>query len=370
MSKNLGKDYSDIQRLLRDFREWLMEYYTPDTAKVVVKTVKRFLRECGDFERAKEWVAMQGKSENYRRNLRKHISLLQRFVEGKEIKEKVQKWYDPLMDEFRAYLRTRGHRGKTLSTYPYQVGYFIRWLGAQDGDNLKVGMIEANKFMIHLAQRGLSNSGMASYLDALRAFYDFLVVTGRAEKNPFREIPRPKRMRREVRFLTKREVRRLLATAKRIFDLRRYLAIRLLYVTGMRVGELAELRWGDIDITRKRALVRGKTGERYVLLDDITVGLLLKLRKEARFSEKTARVFRVRPQTIREWVRRAGEEAGLGRITPHMLRHSFGTHLIQAGVHERVVQALLGHESIQSTMVYTHVRDEDLREAHKKLFLP
>lgn len=346
-----------------------MKYYTPDTSRVIVRNVRRFLYEVGDLSKAEEWISQQGKSKKYHSNLRLHLALFQRFLSGEAPRKFTGHWYDGLMDEFRAYLRTRGHKGKTLSTYPYQVGYFIRWLGAGSEEELKIGVVEANKFMIHLAARGLTNSGMASYLDALRAFYDFMMVTGRAESNPFRGIPRPKRPRREVRFLTREEVERLLAAAERVLDLHKYLAIRMLYVTGMRVSELIELRWGDVDLNRKRALVRGKTGERYVLFDRETAKLLLKWKKITRHAERSARVFGVvNPNTVRDWLRKASREAGMGKVTPHMLRHSFATHLIQAGVHERMVQALLGHASIQSTMIYTHIRDEDLRKAHKKLF--
>lgn len=210
----------------------------------------------------------------------------------------------------------------------------------------------------------------------LKAMFRWLEREEAIQVNPFHRLDLvvrlPKRLPRAIPI---NELRRLLTAVEGTNDdattLR--LAILLLFATGMRVGELAAVRLCDIDRPGKTIQVRGK-GDRerrvYVVGAETTRRLAAYLesrRRSARPDENLLVTSRGRPATT-QWIRRrlvaAAADAGLPRrITPHTLRHTAATQLIEAGVDIRFVQKLLGHASIATTQIYTHVSDQSLRDA-------
>lgn len=238
---------------------------------------------------------------------------------------------------------------------------------------------DVRAFLAAEQERGLDPRTVARRLTALRLVFRLL---GSEEPcpDPTRTVPRPTLRAPLPKLLTRAEVETLLAlpTGDEPLSLRERLIVEWLYGTGCRVSELADQALCDIDRELKIARCRGKGGkERLLLLNPATMAALdrwladgrprlaqpqsgdsLLLSKSGRPLERT-RLF----QVIRERARRAG----IARpISPHKLRHSFATHLLEGGADLRVVQELLGHASLATTQVYTHVESSRLRAAHQK----
>lgn len=218
--------------------------------------------------------------------------------------------------------------------------------------------------------RGLAPATVKRRLACLRALFAWAERRGDIATSPFRtaeiRIRLPKRL---PRCLTAAELRQLFQ-ARRAAEPVLALCVLLLFTTGMRVGELAGLRLGDLDLEGRSLLVRGKGNrERRVFLTCAEVVAELRAHLAARAGEGAAApllLTRTDHPVSAPWVRRGlrdlAERAGLPRrITPHMLRHSAATSLLEAGIDIRFVQRLLGHRSIATTEIYTHVSDEKLK---------
>jgi len=222
--------------------------------------------------------------------------------------------------------------------------------------------------------RGNAAATIKRRLACLRALFSWAERRGDLQASPFRtaeiRIQLPKKL---PRCLTASELRALFVARKQASKTLS-LAILLLFTTGMRVGELAALRLGDIDIDRRTIRVRGKgSRERQVFLshDDVLAELQLYVKsfcsKDAEPSQAILRNQKGRAAST-AWIRLHLRALATGaeirrRITPHMLRHSAATSLLEAGVDIRFVQRLLGHRSIATTEIYTHVTDERLKQA-------
>jgi len=226
------------------------------------------------------------------------------------------------------------------------------------------------------AKRCLAPATVKRRLACLRALFHWAERQGQIAASPFRTaeicIRLPKRL---PRCLTAGELR-ILFRSRKSAPPAIALAILLLFTTGMRVAELCSLRISDIDLDRRTLRIRGKGDrERQVFLVSSEVVAELKgylrdrhrkgMPPEARLLSPTGEV----PTTdrIRRGLRKIADAAGLTRrITPHMLRHSAATSLLDAGIDIRFVQRLLGHRSISTTEIYTHVSDERLKQAVSK----
>jgi site-specific recombinase XerD len=186
------------------------------------------------------------------------------------------------------------------------------------------------------------------------------------EPAPVSDIPRPKRKKTLPKILSKAEVKRFLAA----LDSPKHRAIAfVLYSGGLRVSEAARLKVSDIDSGRGQIHVRQGKGrkDRYVMLSPLVLGVL---RDYARVERPSDWLFpaghrkdrHITPRSIQAAVARAAANAGIRkRVTPHMLRHSFATHLLEAGTDLRYIQELLGHTKIGTTVAYTHVAKRDAR---------
>ena len=247
-------------------------------------------------------------------------------------------------------------------------------------------------------ERGLKATSIKRRIACLKAMFGWLEDELILEKNPFQRLPLKIRLpARLPRTLTRSELNRLLrapikalgishrkAYSERAFkeavtsrqgfiQLTTLLSLELLFATGARVSELAQIRISDINLEEGIIKIKGKGNrERQVFLPDEPIHRLIRtyLITRIRFSPITqvllinTRGTPASTQMIRLLVRRAGEQAKLSRrATPHMLRHSAATHLLNAGVDIRYVQRLLGHQSITTTQIYTHVSDLQLRSA-------
>lgn len=236
--------------------------------------------------------------------------------------------------------------------------------------------------LIELQRAGRGKRTLHLHASALRRFYRFLLQRGLAAGNPFTGVALPRLSRPLPVFLTEAQARRFLDGPLRRFKsgeidrpeaLRDQLAFELLYGGGLRVSELVGLTWGRVDIRSAVARVLGKGGkERLVPLGRTAQALLHEcVRGQPPVPDKQVLPgVNGRPVTA-GWVQRRMKRylalAGLpANLTPHKLRHSFATHLLNAGADLRAVQELLGHASLSTTQVYTHVGVRRLKEAHQK----
>lgn len=294
---------------------------------------------------------------------------------------------DSFSDRYFNYLRAEKNASPhTLDNYRRDIGRFGKFLaskGEGDFDLLwrKVDRSSIRQYLAELNRVALSKASIARALAALRSFYRFLCREGLIASNPFVGVPTPKRQKTLPRFLDVEATRRLIEAAdgRDLLSLRDRAILEMLYSTGMRVSELTSLDCAAIDLLGEVVLVRGKgKKERMAPLGKPAISALSNYFSERginplrsggaptiAFINKnggrlTARSVRT---IIQKYVRRL---ALAERVSPHALRHSFATHLLNAGADLRSVQELLGHASLSTTQVYTHVTAERMKQVYEK----
>ncbi len=307
------------------------------------------------------------------------------------------------VDRFIAHLETRHAAGGTLVEYRRHVMEFGTFVAAR-GDWRAPDRALVRAWLATLAARELSASAVGSRLSAVRSFYRYCLRQGWITTDPMTGVRAPRRPRRLPRVLSVDEATRLVEAPTRpgadrptepsgrrhradpeLTDAlhRRDAAIlELLYATGMRISELAGLALADVDLARRRLRVLGKGRKERDLIFGrpaaaalggyLTGGPALPRNPPGPSSAATGNVFlnagggpltaRGARMVVARWVEVAELD---GRASPHTLRHSFATHLLEGGADLRTVQELLGHASAQTTQIYTHLSDAALRAAYK-----
>ena len=298
-----------------------------------------------------------------------------------------------LVEDFLQYLRhERGQAELTQKTYASLLGKFTTWAASQGlTEWQQVELPHLMSFLQHERSRGLVNepkestkrlSSESVYLEiaALRAFYRFAENEKLLAVNVAENLSLPKRWKRLPKALTNAEIEKLLApeNPETPFSLCDQAVLELAYASGLRLSELKNLRLEQLHLEAGFINVIGKGNkERVVPVGRTAVEALNRYlavgRPKLVTAKSPANVFLTRRGTpfasvtlwlhIKNRVRRAGVERN---ITPHMLRHSFATHLLEHGADLRVIQELLGHASIGTTEVYTHVTGSRLRDIHRK----
>jgi len=282
-------------------------------------------------------------------------------------------------DRFLSYMRVeRGVSANTLLAYRRDLSKLRLFALSRDKDVLSLEADDLAHFMRTLHNQGLAPKSVARTLVAVRGFYRFLIQDGYLNLDPSVNIESPKSWQSLPRFLAAEEVERLLSTPdlSTITGLRDKAMLEVLYATGLRVSELAGLAPSNINLDLGFITVFGKGGkERAVPLGltaiEWTKRYLTSLAKTG-LSKTTKALFisdsggPLTRQSIWRIIKALGERAGIGHITPHLLRHSFATHLLENGADLRSVQMMLGHSDISTTQIYTHITNERLREIYKK----
>lgn len=292
-------------------------------------------------------------------------------------------WWAPF-ENFLA--KERRYSDYTVRNYRQAFEDFYRWLV---GTNLwgrgiaALGSREMRDFVIE-GQRRFDRRTLHNHASGLRTFFKFWMRHGKMRTNPLLGVPLPKLEKRLPKFLTEEQMKLLLTGPQRLLDNeaidphtagRDRLAMELLYGGGLRISELAALNFGDIDFEAGVARVLGKgKKERLCPLGRVAMAVVTKFRDEwARDKGPTGAVLtnaNGRPTDVREvqrMLKRYLSLAGLPLdLTPHKLRHSYATHLLNAGADLRLVQELLGHSQLATTQVYTHVSVARLKEIYAK----
>ena len=296
-----------------------------------------------------------------------------------------REWLEPFLDHLAKERRYSRH---TVRNYRQALEDFWRWLAnarlARGGGTFfAFTSRDARDFVIE-AQGRFSRKTLHNHVSGLRAFYKYWLRQGRLKVNPFSGVPLPRLEKRLPKFLTEEQMRRLLdgpgfllenETIDAFSAWRDQLVMELIYGGGLRVSEVVALNHADVDFSSGVARVLGKGGkERLCPLGRVAVGVLGKFRDNfARDAAPDSPVLitengaRMTVRAVQLMLKRYLALAGLPmEISPHKLRHSHATHLLNAGADLRLVQELLGHASLSSTQVYTHVSVARLREVYKK----
>jgi len=261
---------------------------------------------------------------------------------------------------------------------------FVRGEGRFGGATDAVPELLVRSFLIEMQRRGISRRTLHLHVSACRGFFRYLGAQGRTRRNPFTGVALPKLDKPLPKFLTEKQMQRFLEGPRRAcengalspFEADRDLAIfELLYGAGFRISELVGLRVRDLDMASGMARVLGKgKKERLCPVGPAAVELVRRLRREHGVAAGPADPVLPgaggRPLTVR-WVQRRMkyylQMAELpADLTPHKIRHAFATHMINAGADLRVVQEMLGHASLSTTQIYTHVSLQRLKDAHRK----
>src|SRR5271165_2158898 len=292
-------------------------------------------------------------------------------------------WWTPFGDHLAHERRCSPY---TVRNYREAFEDLYRWLVSAGlwGKGIEaLGTREIRDFVIE-AQRRYGRRTLHNHVSGLRALCRFWMARGRLRRNPFSGAPLPKLERRLPQFLTEDQARTLLSSPQRLFErggcdaftaLRDRLAMELLYGAGLRVSELVGLRHGAVEVREGVARVTGKGRKQRVCpLGRVACAVLERFRDEftpgAGPSDPVVCNAGGAPMTVRAvqlMMKRHLALSGLPLdITPHKLRHSFATHMLNAGADLRVVQELLGHAQLATSQVYTHVSIARLKEVYDR----
>ncbi len=284
------------------------------------------------------------------------------------------------LDYYLNYLAVeRGLSKNTLDAYGHDLARYLEYLESEKVDCLeKITPAVVLRFLGSLKEGGLSARSRARSLAALRTFHKFLIREKLAKDNPTDQIVSPRSLVSLPKTLSTADVESLLSSPKgeTPLALRDRAMLEIIYATGLRVSELVSLKLGDLQLDVGYLTAFGKRSkQRIVPLGEAAIEVLRQYMQDGRPSldkqRGSQRLFLNRSgegltrQGFWKIIKRRALEAGIRQsITPHTMRHSFATHLLDNGADLRSVQAMLGHADISTTQIYTHVTRERLRQLH------
>ena len=292
-------------------------------------------------------------------------------------------WLQPFLDHL---AKERRYSAYTVRNYRQAFAAYFAWLrrtGRGEGGFDALTAREVRDFIIE-TQRRLSRRTLHNHVSGLRAFHRYWLRRGRLARNPFAVAPLPKLDRPLPKFLTEAQVRQLLAGPQRLLRegqlepraaWRDRLVLELLYGAGLRVSELVGLNHGAVDLEAGTARVLGKgRKERICPLGRVATEVLRGFREK--FARRTGphdpvlvtdADLRLSVRAVQQLMKRYLALADLpGDLSPHKLRHSYATHLLDAGADLRAVQELLGHANLATTQIYTHTSMARLKDVHAR----
>jgi len=297
------------------------------------------------------------------------------------------------LDRFITHAKVeRNFSRHTLVNYSSDLKSFINFLKRDGIYSLdKVDRLEVRRFLAYLARKNFEKSTIARKLSSLRSFFKFLTQEKIIAQNPTIYIPTPRRMKKVPSFLDPDEVGLLLELpdSRTLLGLRDRAVLEILYGSGLRVSELVNLNIRDVDFLGGMIKVKGKGAkERLVPIGQIGLSSIERYLGMRRVLEKedsskirslenlyysneplflNRQGARLGGQSVNrllnKYIRRASIKKG---VSPHTLRHTFATHLLDAGCDLRAVQEMLGHAALSTTQIYTHVTTERLKKVYKR----
>jgi integrase/recombinase XerC len=302
------------------------------------------------------------------------------MTEPPETSTEIAPAWDAALLGFHRELQTRGASPHTLRAYSNDLSELAAWATRRGRKPGELGHRDLRTYAATLSERGLSPSSVARKLAAVRSLHDYLVRAGDAVQNPGELLPSPKRGSRLPRVLGPDEIAALLdrIPASGPLEVRDRALFEVAYGSGLRAEEIVNLNLDGPDFESETLRVAGKGSktrivpmgepaqralERYLV--QARTALATDRNEPALFLSRRGR--RLSPSDVRRrlerWVRQA---AVAGHVSPHTLRHSFATHLLEGGADLRSIQELLGHASLSTTQVYTRVEPQRLRDEYSR----
>lgn len=274
----------------------------------------------------------------------------------------------------------RGLSENTLAAYRSDLMGLAGWLRSRQSTLMDADRLLLLDYLQLRVEQGSKRRTSARLLSSMRRLYQYLVREERLKEDPTAQIDAPKLDQPLPKSLTEQEVEELLAAplTEEVLGLRDRTMLEVLYASGLRVSELVGLQLEQLNLQQGLVRVIGKGGkERLVPLGEEAINWLGRFMREARPSlvegYLTNAVFPSRRgsamtrQAFWQLIKRYTKQAGINKdISPHTLRHAFATHLLNHGADLRVVQLLLGHSSLSTTQIYTHVARERLKNLHRQ----
>jgi len=284
-----------------------------------------------------------------------------------------------LIREHLSYVQVeRGLAANSLAAYRRDLEKLRRWAAASGREAKDLGKEDLSQMVMSLARGGLGARSIARTISAVRGFYRYLLLDGHLTQDPTADLVAPIAPQKLPRFLTQEEVERLLeavdtSTPEGVRD---RTMIELLYATGLRVSELASLALGGVDVEQGVVSCSGKgSKQRRVPLGRSVIAWLQRheaARRRLLGGGESKLLFvgaggrSLTRQDVWAMLKANAARAGILGVSPHVLRHSFATHLLEHGADTRSVQAMLGHSDLATTQIYTHVTGERLRSTYER----
>ncbi len=286
------------------------------------------------------------------------------------------------MDGFLSYLGdVRGYSKKTVISYAHDLMRLEDYLSSHDLSLTEMVYEDARQFVAELYEQELSHATINRVLSGNRTFFHHLLENGVVTVDPFKRVSSAKNVRKIPTVLAPEEVERILSSPTEDYtSLMEVTMFNIFYSTGCRLSEVMGMKLQDMDLKARRVLVTGKGNkQRFVFLTGRAVEILMEYLPER---ERVLREHKVEGEdtllinskgrqlplsTVHSIFDKYRERLGLSKkFTPHVFRHTFATHLIDNDSDIRVVQVLLGHESLGTTQIYTHVTGKRLEEVYRK----
>ena len=283
---------------------------------------------------------------------------------------------DEYINDFLLYLEMDLNYSKnTINTYSNALNHLDNNIKK---DILKLRSTDIENFILKL---NLESSSISNYLSAYKTFYNYYIKIGKININPIDKVDSPKLSKHLPTYLTVEEVDKLLdIDIKDAFSARNKSLLELLYATGLRISELINLEFKNIDLNECIIRIMGKgSKERIVPINDLAIKYLKIYVKDYRYKlvkkEQNNFVYlnnhgkKMTRQGVFKMIKKRTQETGIKKdVSPHTLRHSIATHMLENGADLRIIQEFLGHESIGTTQIYTHLTNQKLKSDYMEFF--
>jgi integrase/recombinase XerD len=282
-----------------------------------------------------------------------------------------------LVEEYLSFLRVeKCLSSNSLKSYRTDLLKLARYAEGRGRMIAELGKDDLSGWVKALAQAGMAHRSISRAISGARGFYLFLRRDGFIQADPTADLLAPKLDKNLPTFLTEEEVNLLLAAPdlKTPEGVRDRALLELMYATGMRVSEAVNLKLEDVNLDKGIVICHGKGGkQRFIPTGRSALNLLseyLRVRVALGRGKASESLFiradgrKMSRQDVWLLIRRYAQQKGLGMVTPHTLRHSFATHLIQRGADSRSVQTLLGHSDLATTQIYVHITNSHLRGSY------
>ena len=304
-------------------------------------------------------------------------------MQDKRVKEKYENGATRLIDEFLSFLMTEKNYSKnTVFSYNEDLlDYYMFFMKNKENDDENILTNRTKKdienYIKNLSKNEMNSSSISRHISSIKAFYKYLLLEKKIKTDPSEGLIMPKQDKRLPKVLTIEEVDKLLdIEIKNNFDIRNKVMLELMYSSGLRVSELITLKTNDIDLDMDYVRVFGKgSKERIIPIGDYAKNALinyLSIRGELLKKVSCDLLFLnnhgkgMTRQGFFKILKKIALEKGIKtELSPHVLRHSFASHMLQNGADLRSIQELLGHSDISSTQIYTHISNKQLKKNYE-----